>query len=527
MVPTQITRVALFKNGLAFFLRHGALPAQTGPIEIGPLPAASHGTLWLAYGSGVKLANLASGETKTVEMREALTIPELLQANLGKKVRLEFGDQYRPSLEGTLKSFPRPQTPLPPSPYLAGGVVLPPRPGGTLLLIQTAAGLVALNPAVVDRITFLEDASSQFPEETRKVALTGDLTATAPQRELTVSYLAKGMTWAPSYVVDISDPKEALLTAKAEILNETEDLTNASVDLVTGFPYLEYSDILSPLAHKEDLASFLNSLAQGSSAGGRREYGALTQRVMMNAYDAVGPAGAAGPQGPMPEYGAAAVGTVTEDLFLYPLSAVNLKKDSVGYYPLFSAKVPYQHVYEWEIPDYVNEQDNYQRPPETQKQPEIVWHSLRLTNTTKMPWTTAPGETLKDNNLLGQATLSYTAVGGETLLKITQALGIKAQQIELETNREVNALQRYGYSYDRVTVEGHLVLHNYTAGAVTVKITKTVTGEVQASAPEAKIDKLAKGLRQENPRSRLVWEVPADPGKDVEVTYSYKVLIRR
>lgn len=38
---------------------------------------------------------------------------------------------------------------------------------------------------------------------------------------------------------------------------------------------------------------------------------------------------------------------------------------------------------------------------------------------------------------------------------------------------------------------------------------------------------LAKGLRQENPRSRLTWEVPAEVGKDVEVTYTYKVLIRR
>jgi hypothetical protein len=250
------------------------------------------------------------------------------------------------------------------------------------------------------------------------------------------------------------------------------------------------------------------------------------QQVAYNVMGPAGPAGPAGP-GPTPEYGAATAGVSAEDLFLYPVEKVTLKRNQVGYYPLFTEKVPYEHVYEWEIPDYVNEQDQYQRPPETQKPAEIVWHSLRLKNTTKLPWTTAPAETMKDNQILGQATLTYTAPGNDVMLKITQALGIKAQETELETNREVNALQRYGWSYDRITVEGTLLLHNFTAGAVAVKITKTLSGEVVTSAPEAQVVKLAKGLRQENPRSKLTWEVPLNPGAEAQVTYTYKVLIRR
>lgn len=158
---------------------------------------------------------------------------------------------------------------------------------------------------------------------------------------------------------------------------------------------------------------------------------------------------------------------------------------------------------------------------------EEVWHSLRLKNAGGVPWTTGPAETIKDGQILGQAMLTYTSPGNDVMLKITKALGLKAQENELETNREVNALQRYGWSYDRITVEGKLALHNFTAQAVTVKITKTVSGEVVTSAPEAQVVKLAKGLRQENPRSRLTWEVPVAPGQDVEVAYSYKVLIRR
>jgi len=74
-VDTQVTRVALFKNGLAFFSREGALPARPGEIEIGPLPAASHGTFWLGWSPQAKIANLSSREVEVAESRLALTIP--------------------------------------------------------------------------------------------------------------------------------------------------------------------------------------------------------------------------------------------------------------------------------------------------------------------------------------------------------------------------------------------------------------------------------------------------------------------
>ncbi len=524
-VDTAVQRIALFKNGLGFFIRQGSLPDKPGPVRIGPLPAASHGTLWLTWAGGVKLTNLAAGEETTYEWREAVSLPDLLRANLGKKVRLEFASEYRPSLEGTLKAFPQPQPVVQPNPYMAS-VYVPPTPQGQLLTIQTAAGMVAINPTTVDRITFLEDPSTQYAQDVKKVALTGDLTAVGGDRRVVVSYLAKGMTWAPSYVVDISTPKEGTITAKAEIINEMEDLDKAHLDLVTGFPYLEFADIISPLAKKSDLAGFLRALGQGYSEGrepGRR--GAMTQQVAYNVMDGFA---REAEMGPSPSYGSAAAGVQAEDLFLYPLDNVTLKEKQVGYYPLFTQKVGYEHVYEWEVPDYVNEQDQYRRECDPNRPPEqIVWHSLRLKNSGQVPWTTAPAETMKDGQILGQAMLTYTTPGNDVMLKITKALGIKAQENELETNREVNALQRYGWSYDRITVEGKLLLHNFTAQAVTVKITKTVTGDVVSSAPEAKIVKLAKGLRQENPRSRLTWEVPLEVGKDVEVTYGYKVLIRR
>ena len=521
-VDTKAVRVALFKNGLAFFIRQGDLPTRAGEVEIGPLPAASHGTLWLGFGPGVELANLSAREVKVMEGRLALTIPELLEANVGKRVRLEFASEFRTPVEGVLKAYPQPQERPPVNPYMAD-LVPPPSPQSQLLLVQAEGGMVAINPGSVDRIVFLEDPNTTVSDELKRISLSGELLKSAANQPLSVSYLAKGMTWAPSYLVDISDPKQAMLTAKACILNDIEDLDGAQVDLITGFPHLEFAEIISPLAKKEDLAGFLNALGSGYSAGRRRaDYGGVTAQAAANVmyqYER------GEPTVPVPDYGAAAAGIAAEDLFFYPLEGVTLERGAVGYYPLFTEKVGYQHIYEWDIPDYVNEEDYYRREEE-QEVRQIVWHSLRLENSTGMPWTTAPAATMQEGRVLGQATLHYTPVAGETMLKITQALGIKADQLELEVDREVGALKQYGRIYDRVTVEGTLELRSHLDKPVKVKVAKTLTGNVKSADPQPKVEKLAAGLKRVNPRSRLTWEVTVGAGQEMTITYAYVVHIR-
>jgi len=68
-VETEVDSVALFKNGLAFFIRNGELPDQPGDVEIGPLPAASHGTFWVGWSSPVQLSNLTAKEVLNREER--------------------------------------------------------------------------------------------------------------------------------------------------------------------------------------------------------------------------------------------------------------------------------------------------------------------------------------------------------------------------------------------------------------------------------------------------------------------------
>ena len=229
----------------------------------------------------------------------------------------------------------------------------------------------------------------------------------------------------------------------------------------------------------------------------------------------------------VPDYRAAAAGQAAEDLFLYPLEDVTLEKKEVGYYPLFTEPVPYEHIYQWEIPDCVMQGERYQQRPEAARErPEEVWHSLRLENTTKVPWTTAPAETAQNGQILGQDILSYTPPGGESTVRITQAISVKATQTEVETARERNAAQFYGRSYDLVSVGGELSVENFLNKSIMLEITKTLSGEVKSSAPKADIETVARGLRGVNPVNVLTWTLELKPGQAQDVTYAYDVYVR-
>ena len=158
-------------------------------------------------------------------------------------------------------------------------------------------------------------------------------------------------------------------------------------------------------------------------------------------------------------------------------------------------------------------------------------NSLRLQNSTGMPWTTAPAESVQENRILGQAVLNYTPGGGEAMVKITQALGIKADQIELEVSNEPTAYRYRGDQYDRVTIEGTLHLRSHMQKEVTVEVTKQVTGTLKSATPEPEVEKLARPTTWNwwwhiNPHSRLTWQVPLKPGEEVTVTYTYAALVR-
>jgi hypothetical protein len=263
-----------------------------------------------------------------------------------------------------------------------------------------------------------------------------------------------------------------------------------------------------------DMDAFFNALAQGTDS---QEHAVMRQSVMSNV-------AVRGEAAAFPVAGAPGEGAAIEDLFFYERKGVDLERGARGLYPLFSARVPYEHLYEWEIADTVDARDTRRQPDEPTQ--EEVWHSVRLTNDAGLPWTTAPAMTMKDGSLLGQDTLHYTANGAKTDVRITRAVDVQGEQTEYEIARERNAAQFYGNSYDKVTVKGELSATNHKREAVRLEITKRIQGEVTKNPEQAKVAATAKGLRRVNPNLTLTWSVPIEAGATRQIGYEYTLFVR-
>jgi hypothetical protein len=333
-----------------------------------------------------------------------------------------------------------------------------------------------------------------------------------------VSYLARGITWVPSYRIDLSDEKTAQFSAEAQIINEMTDIESAQVDLVTGFPNIQFPDVPNPVAMSQPLADFLRSLSTGRAEGGdRNRYLGQQQAVLLNNYYEADSA-------PLPSYSAAAQGQTAEDLFLYPLPKLSIKNGETATIPLFTAEMPYRHLYTWKIPDQLEVENPRQRPEG--KTAEEVWHVCRLVNAAKMPLTTAVAEFVKDGQFVGQDTCFYTAVGAEASIRINRAVNVHAEEAEVEVERKRSAANFYGYGYDLVKLTGELKIRNRIDKTIDLEISKELSGEVLEKSHDAKDVQTARGLKQVNPKHSLTWLTTVKAGEEVKITYSYQLYVR-
>ncbi len=81
-------------------------------------------------------------------------------------------------------------------------------------------------------------------------------------------------------------------------------------------------------------------------------------------------------------------------------------------------------------------------------------HQARLTNESSYPLTTAPALLMREGQLLGQAMMTYTPVGGQVDVEVTAAVNIAVAKQDLETGRTPNAANWGGNSFDRLDLEG-------------------------------------------------------------------------
>lgn len=507
--------VAAFKNGLGFVLKQGVVTLQGGSASLGQVPNATLGSLWVAPGDpGASLDEVVAHRYRVTTLQNSAAMSEVLLANPGRVVTVV--DNNQKEYTGEIVGLPQPDK--------TDAKQTPPQVVPEFFLLKSEGKVLALYFRNLARVTLPADAVFQQKREEERTALRVHLKGVDTRANLTMGYLESGLGWTPSYLISLQDNNKAQLTMQAVLVNDAEEMQDTDVFFVVGVPNFAYSHILSPMALQQNLLDFMKDASRQDNS--RQPYSNV---IMGQARGELMKSGAAfdalSLESPFEEL----QGAPEEDLFLYSRKGVTLAKGQRATYNVFSESVGFEHVYQWDIKDQprVDGFGNVQNQNAVDSTAEnSIWHSLRLKNTTKFPWTSAPAMVISGTQPLSQETLPYTPKGATSNLKLTIATDIRAAQQENEVARQQGIQRRRNYSYDEVTVEGTLKIKNYKSKEVHLAITRTVRGTVESQTDAGTSDKLAEAIAVDNPLSRLNWEITLKPGEERSVTYRYKVWLR-
>jgi hypothetical protein len=528
----RVQAVAAFKNGLGFFVRQGNVKVTAGQGKIPFVPLATLGTLWVAPNdAGASLEELVAYRYTVPKTSNVNSLDQLVAANTGKTVTVTYNQkEYTGEILGLVEPDEKNEkSPLPEE----FGARIAVRPPPNLLLMKVEGRIVAMSTGGVSLMSLpdMPNYRTQHNEEMR--GLRFRLKGAGESANLTMGYLQKGIGWTPSYLISLQDEKTAQITMQAVVVNDVEDISNSDLFFVVGVPNFAYADIPSPMALEQSLAQLMQAASgMGTGTGGGAGGGRYSNAIMAQARSADQEYAVGAPEASFNATVGELVGAPEEDLFLYTRSGVTLAKGERGTYNVFGSSVGFSHIYEWEIPDtsrvdpYGNANNNYNQNVPDRSALNTVWHSLRLKNTTKFPWTSAPAMVISGTKPVSQDTLVYTPKGATTSLKLTIATDVRTDRQELEVDRQPRVEQRPGRRYDVVTVEGTLKIKNFKSKDIDLTIRKAMLGTVISATDEGKSEKLAQAVSTENPNSRIIWNLTLKAGEEKIITYRYKILIR-
>lgn len=457
--PLPVREVTVFKDGHAWVLRERALaPADGQEVVLDELPQPLLGAFWPYAVDGARLVSAVAGMKTTRGEATVMDLRQLARANAGKDALVVTADKER--IEGKLLGVPSRQA-------------LPSASDGELLLVQTAQGTRALPLGSVKELEIRGEYAGRIAVEETKPRLTLRVAGGGPEAKVGVMYVQKGLRWIPAYRIDVDGNGKAKVQFEATLANDLIDLQGATVNLVVGVPKFDHQGELDPIALQQEGAQVAERLRGG-----------LQQQVFSNRLSNAFMAQAAsqvGGEGGEPEPTVAGAAGA-EDLFVWTLRDVTLKKGERMVLPIAAFELPYRDLYRLDVsfapPMEVRQGLQSQQLVELARLMAApkVRHVLRLTNAGDAPLTTAPALVLVDGKLLAQGTMLYTPRGGATDLEINVAVDVKVDTDERETKRDPGPFRLGDDNYARVDIAGAITLTNRKTKAIDVEVTRRALG---------------------------------------------------
>jgi hypothetical protein len=552
-----VREVTVFKDGHAFVLHDGRVPVnENGNVVLDYLPNPVIGTFWpFSADASASLSSVVAGRHKVWIDRTAIDLRELIEANVGREVIVrEAGSSGVLEYPATILDVPaqsgEEQEALDPS--QSGEMV---SVKGNVVLLQTETGVRVVAIDRVLGISFTDSYDSLLSREEFRGTLTLGLDwsggRSRQDADVGLLYLQRGIRWIPNYKVNIDGNGKAIVSLQATLVNELADLEDVTAHLVIGVPRFVFQDTPDPISLQEAAAQLSQYFRRDSQTALGFSNALMTQAPMAMEEFRQAPAGAGAEAGPEVVGGAE-----NEDLFVFTVEHVTLKKNQRMVLPVSEYELSYEDVFALSIP--------FTPPPEvwrnfnSGRQTEMaqilgapkVMHKIRLTNESEHPLTTAPALILADDRLLAQGLMRYAAPGADTDLEITQAVDIQVKKKDNETGRVPNAIVWQGDQYGRVNLAGTITLTSYRDAPLTLEIVRHVLGNVASAERGGEIEMVnlfedpsfAEGpgpfptwwgwfswpwwWHHFNSVGRITWTADLQPGEPLELAYTWNYFWR-
>ncbi|MEY2785617.1 MAG: hypothetical protein RL277_1827 [Planctomycetota bacterium] len=461
-----VREVTVFKDGHAYLLREGRIPANAaGELVLDELPIPVMGTFWPYAADGAKLVYAKAGHEESENEVDALDLRQLIEANQGRKASLK--DASNDMITGTLRGVPK----------SADG-----NASASFVLIESTEGTRAIDLMQVRWIQIEGQAERRIKRTIQQARLRLRTEPThvggaggGADAKVGVAYVQRGLRWVPAYKLDIDGDGKARVQMEASLVNDLIDLESVTMNLVIGVPSFEFSGLNDPISMQQELAA-VSARMDAQQAFYNVASNALRTQV-------AGFAGDAGPSSATPEV---AGGEAAEDLFVFTLRNITLKKGERMTLPLREFTLGYADLYKLDLPFTlpmeVRERLNSQQILELARQlskPTVI-HTLRLKNDSDAPLTTAPALVLSKGRVLAQGKLLYTPVGAQTDLAINPAIDVRVTTDERELGRTPNSVSWNNESYGRIDLGGEIRLLNQKNLPIEIEVTRQVLGLVDS-----------------------------------------------
>ncbi len=528
-VSPHVDSVELFKNGVAV-VRASFEVKNPGLYRWDEVPRAVHGSFWVESDGavGIQSTSRMVEETATVESPTGIIQRDLAGQPVTVKLKSTAGAQ-EPVLSGKVWAIPErsprrtwDNTALPQftgawSGWMNAGsarVETPATTGNFLVLEMPGGGRQFLDLSSVASIT-ADGPFAPAKQRVEKPVMLFDVTEIPRDGgRMRISYLTRGLAWAPAYQLDLAETGTLKIRQNAVVRNELLPLQDTEVRLVSGFPNIQFAHVDSPLWAGGSLASFFQQLAQQPGSGGP-----LTSQQLVT-YNSARPDSTPS----LPDL--AEAGNAGDDLHSESIGKRTLAIGDSLSLEVASASSSFERVVEWVVPDPRDGHGRYTRDSSTQASDEDQpWDALQFRNPFKFPMTTGPAMVTEGGRFRGQSLSQWVNPGQTTCLRITKALSIRAEYTEAEEEQQRETVWVGGNDYRRTKVKGSLLLHNFRGKEVTLSIRSCFSGEMIEADEKPATRLRTDGVTSVNPRREVEWTLKLAPGEEKTLSYRYSVLV--